>query len=90
MGRAIPLHPLWAVRPVHRLSACTRVHFTLLPLPTLKDSHKPITVTAQLEVHITLSCSTAFSDHLYKPIYAHDKIISYTYTEPSNKFHFYT
>jgi hypothetical protein len=28
-GRAIPLHPLWAVRPVQILSACTRVHFTL-------------------------------------------------------------
>ena len=25
--RAIPLLPLWAVRPVHSLSACTRVHF---------------------------------------------------------------
>jgi len=28
-GRAISLHPLWAVRPVQSLSACTRVHFTL-------------------------------------------------------------
>ena len=28
--RAIPLLPLWAVRPVQNLSACTRVHFTLL------------------------------------------------------------
>ena len=28
-GRAIPLLPLWAVRPVQGLSACTRVHFTL-------------------------------------------------------------
>jgi len=25
----IPLLPLWAVRPVQSLSACTRVHFTL-------------------------------------------------------------
>jgi hypothetical protein len=29
---AIPLLPLWAVRPVQSLSACSRVHFTL-PLP---------------------------------------------------------
>jgi len=29
-GRAIPLLPLWAVRPVQSLSACTRVHFTIL------------------------------------------------------------
>ena len=27
-SRAIPLLPLWAVRPVQCLSACTRVHFT--------------------------------------------------------------
>jgi len=26
---ALPLLPLWAVRPVQRLNACTRVHFTL-------------------------------------------------------------
>jgi hypothetical protein len=31
-GRAIPLLPLWAVRPVQSLSACTRVQFTFLPL----------------------------------------------------------
>ena len=29
-GRAISLIPLWAVRPVQSLSACTRVHFTFL------------------------------------------------------------
>ena len=28
-GRAIPLLPLWAVRPVQTLSTCTRVHFTV-------------------------------------------------------------
>jgi hypothetical protein len=28
-GRVIPLFPLWAVRPVRSLSACTRVYFTL-------------------------------------------------------------
>ena len=34
-GRAIPLFPLWAVRPVQSLSACTRVHFTFtFTLPT--------------------------------------------------------
>ena len=29
-SRAITLFPLWAVRPVQSLSACTRVHFTFL------------------------------------------------------------
>ena len=28
-GRVIPLLPVWAVRPVQSLSACTRVHFTV-------------------------------------------------------------
>ena len=32
-GRAIPLFPLWAVRPVQSLSACTRVRFTLPSVP---------------------------------------------------------
>jgi hypothetical protein len=31
-SRAIPLLPLWAVRPVQSLSACTRVHFYLFYL----------------------------------------------------------
>ena len=30
-SRAIPLLPLWAVRPLQSLSACTRVHFTFVP-----------------------------------------------------------
>jgi len=30
-SRAIPLLPLWAVRPVQGLSACTSVHFTYTP-----------------------------------------------------------
>jgi hypothetical protein len=29
-SRAIPLLPLWSVRPVQSLSACTRVHFFFL------------------------------------------------------------
>jgi hypothetical protein len=33
-GRAIPLLPLWAVRHLQSLSACTRVHFTFF-VPTL-------------------------------------------------------
>ena len=34
-SRAIPLLPLWAVRPVQGLSACTRVHFTFTFYVTL-------------------------------------------------------
>jgi hypothetical protein len=34
---AIPLLPLWAVRPVQSLSACTRVHFTFTYLSRFPD-----------------------------------------------------
>jgi hypothetical protein len=43
-SRAIPLLPLWAVRPVQSLSACTRVHFTFYwlnkPSGQLQRQHK--------------------------------------------------
>ena len=32
---AIPLLPLWTVRPVQSLSACKSVHFTFLFLPQI-------------------------------------------------------
>jgi len=32
-SRVIPVLPLWAVRPVQSLSACTRVHFTFTFTP---------------------------------------------------------
>ena len=35
--RAIPLLPLWAIRPVQSLNACTRVHFDWTPLNLAKD-----------------------------------------------------
>jgi hypothetical protein len=36
-SRAIPLFPLWAIRPVQSLSACTRMHCTLY-LSAMKDT----------------------------------------------------
>jgi len=33
-SRAIPLLPLWAVRPVQKLSACTGVYILILACPT--------------------------------------------------------
>ena len=47
-GRAIPLLPLWAVRPVQSLSACTRVHFTF-------------TFTCPLSFTVTFGLSLSFS-----------------------------
>jgi len=43
-GRAIPLIPLWAVRPVQSLSACTRGHFTLPFLPFASNRLLPGTM----------------------------------------------
>ena len=37
---ATPLLPLWAVRPVQSLTACTRVHFTLLIYNCLWDGYQ--------------------------------------------------
>jgi len=37
-SRTIPLLPLWAVRPVQSLSACTRVHFTFFYLYILRHA----------------------------------------------------
>jgi len=38
-SRAIPLLPLWAVRPAQSLSACTKVHTTLLLIITTTQLH---------------------------------------------------
>jgi len=43
-GRAIPLLPLRAVRPVQSLSACTRVTFTFYCF--LEDAATPLQVSA--------------------------------------------
>jgi len=43
-SRAIPLLPLWAVRPVQSLIACTRVHFTFTFTHFRKSRFFPATV----------------------------------------------
>jgi len=47
-SRAIPLLPLWAVRPVQSLSACTRVHFTSTFLPSVYITQLPAFSTTTL------------------------------------------
>jgi len=44
-SRATPLLPVWAVRPVHSLIACTRVHFTHF-----------ISLSVEVLVYIILKC----------------------------------
>jgi len=48
-------HPLWAVRPVQSLSACTRVHCTLSCL-TLRFR---VTSIANGIIHCQLTCTQA-------------------------------
>ena len=47
-GRAIPLLPLWAVRPVQSLSACTRVTFTFSFIRRTCILRVPRTITVDL------------------------------------------
>jgi hypothetical protein len=64
-GRAIPLLPLWAVRPVQNLSACTTVHFTVRPVQSLSActtvhfTVRPVqSLSACTTVHITFTYLT--------------------------------
>ena len=50
--RAIPLLPLWAVGPVQSLSACTRVHFTSVPVQGCTLPY----LSACTRVHFTFTC----------------------------------
>jgi len=59
-GRAIPLLPLWAVRLVQSLSACTRVTFTFF-LPTCQVELQFFNLLPTLEVCICVCSST--DDH---------------------------
>ena len=51
-SRAIPLLPLWAVRPVQNISACTTVHFTFTYTSTL-----PMRRTACTEPQCLYNCA---------------------------------
>ena len=51
-SRATPLLPLWAIKPVQSLSACTRVHFTF----TFSSATRP--VRALKEVISKTCCNT--------------------------------
>ena len=48
-SRAIPLLPLWAVRPVQSFSACTSVHFTFF-------TYRALTTLALLQVYVLFRC----------------------------------
>jgi hypothetical protein len=52
-GRAIPLLPLWVVRPVQSLSVCTRVHFTL---PTIAQLFHKLPHSISVDFDAELFC----------------------------------
>ena len=71
-SRAIPLLPLWAVRPVQSLSACTRVHFYLHV-----TQHRIITSTFSATYeNITSLASCAERTDLRQQAWIHEKIRS--------------
>ena len=47
-SRAIPILPLWAVRPVQSLSACTKVHFTFTLRFRIRQAQSPLPHTPSL------------------------------------------
>ena len=65
-GRAVPLLPLWAVRPVQSISARTRVYFTLSACTRVH-----FTLSACTRVHFTLSACTRVHFTLPFVIYMH-------------------
>ena len=77
-GRAIPLLPLWAVRPVQSLSACTRVHFYLrlrVAWPSWARLGSapyflPLSQNRQLAEHVLRSChqNTSSSDEYHPAV----------------------
>jgi len=54
-SRATPLLPLWAVRPLQSLSACTRVHFTFFTPVLAKNAH----VVTERETRLTSNTSSS-------------------------------
>jgi len=50
-SKAIPLLPLWAVRPVQSLSACTRVHVTFTLFSVWPVSYFISTIVVLLHVY---------------------------------------
>jgi len=64
-SRAIRLLPLWAVRPLQRLSAVTSVHFTFYTSKyVLKNSHlvKPLCASSNVHSYIIDICLSIADD----------------------------
>jgi len=65
---AIPLLPLWAVRPVQSLSACTKVHFTFFYYSPITKIIKFVIVRTIIAVcsenNICMSINTFFQRNL--------------------------
>ena len=69
-GRAIPLLPLWAVRLVQSLSACTRVHFIFIFSINMR----------QVRLCFITYCIHSMRSHLYIYIYIYIYIYTHTHT----------
>ena len=69
-SRAISLLPLWAVRPVQSLSACTRVHFTLSQCLYKSDLYLPsVPVQGRPLPYLSACTRVTFTFYLFKDIF---------------------
>jgi hypothetical protein len=76
-GRAIPLLPLWAVRPVQSLSACARMHSTFTFYYTGPQSCKPHRSAQCFSTlqhnHLSSDTTTVKSAHLRSTVQGNSK-----------------
>ena len=61
-SRAVPLLPLWALRPVQSLSACKRVHFTFF-LPYSLPHSLSLSLSLSVRLSVPISCSEQLTVH---------------------------
>jgi len=88
-SRAIPLLPLWAVRPVQSLSACTRVTFTFFVIAILRfvcklyecKFHFEIPRSNQKLPHLGHICPS-FDNSLGFMVTQHRRLIGQTVSRP--------
>jgi len=81
-SRATPLLPLWTVRPVQSLSACTRVHFTFLNQNT-RYEHKN---NPPLAFHNAVFCDVTTRRHIPQDCHDRTKLRYYQLIPDFNKF----
>ena len=79
-GRAKPLLPLWAIRPVQSFSGCTRVHFYISIQSTYICSTHTHTYNTNTCIHACGYTQGIHNIHAYTHIHTHTHTHTHTYT----------